>query len=167
MKNASIVLALLAMSALTSTAAVAGDTNHTDFVVKLAHDANFRGCDQAIRSTFKGASGDNARVESSFLKQTRSDELQLTVLYGDEGDNVLEVANIRRVGTECLVKDTGITTTAHVCTAFLAANPVWQYIAGTNDAIFSQNKGGVTLWLVPVGSNCQLTYQSSHIYSAG
>jgi hypothetical protein len=160
------LLALLVNSALFPTMAPAADPSHIEIILKSAHQAGFLGCDNAIRSAFGPTDGNNMRVTSSQLDETRSDTLRLSVASGTAGESNIEDATIRRIGSKCVVNVIVAIPVSGSCAAFMSAMPDFNLVAKVN-GIFVGNVKNALTYLVPVGPSCQALMLNNSAFDGG
>lgn len=169
MKNVvCLVATLLGLGALPPGSATAsgGPTGESgkgssfrEFAVSAAHKRGFVGCDDAIRSVFKTAGGDDIRVVTDVFDETKRDSLKMTAAWGREGDSVLAEAEFRKSGAGCLVTTTTILTSSKSCTAYAAEMHAFKYTAEAPGHIWMKNAGGANLILRPMGGSCVAIFQ--------
>lgn len=148
-----------AIALFTGSALAEANPEFITFALKQAHHVGFNGCDAAIRNAFGTAGGKDIRVWTDWMKETRSDQLQILGAWGNEGDMVTVEVGIRRAGKACLGQASTTVVSDKSCPSYLSDNPAWKVESATGDIMAAKNPGGVTLLLRPVGKNCLLTYR--------
>lgn len=151
---------LFALTALTSTATLAGDPSFADFAVKKAHEVGFTGCDSAIRHHLQHAGGDENRIEVKAYKDTSM--LTMVSTWGSKGYSAFSKATFLKQGNKCIYDETSIVTTSESCLAYAQSPPTLKYIAETGDYIWMESEGGTNLLLKPVENGCVATFSFSN-----
>lgn len=137
-------------------------TSSLQFVLDAVAERGFLGCDAAVRDVFLHVEGDDVRVNTDWMVETRADSLGVTAIFGKTGDAVFITAEFRRVGRTCAAKETVVLNSSTSCTALLAERQSWKLIADTVGVLSAKNPGGVNLTLMPTThGGCTRVFQRS------
>lgn len=140
------------------------DPDFIAFALKQANTKGFYGCNAAIKHTFRMAGGSDIRVISDWFKETKSDALKLTGIYGSKGDTVYLEAEYRIKNNKCYASDTATVTFNKSCSAYISENKSFDFVAETGDYIIMKNKGGNNIFLKPLNSACIVTFKDSYTF---
>lgn len=151
---------LLGISLLLSTIVCnAGNPEFIKFALKQAHSKGFLGCDAAITTAFKTATGNDIRINSDWFNETKGDFLKLTGIYGSRGDTVFVEAEFRKHSGKCFMTKTSIVTSPKSCTAVASEMEAFKFEAETGDYTWMKSKGGIAMLLKPLNGGCVTTFQ--------
>jgi len=161
-KLASGVLAVL------STTAAFADANpeFVEFAVAAAHKRGFSSCDAAIRGSLKPG-GEDIRVLTNSFSETKTDLLQMLVVYGSAGDAVQVELNIRAQGKNCFVQRQSTLVSSDSCQQNLNSNKALELKNTTVGVLFATTQGGVDAVLMPSGGQCIITYRIGERFPRG
>ncbi|MFD2178553.1 hypothetical protein [Veronia pacifica] len=149
---------------LSNSTLASADSDFIDFALKQAHQKGFYQCDKAIKNTFSTAFGSDIRIFTDWFDGTRSDSLKLTGIYGKKGDTVFVESEYRVKSDQCYVTGTTVVTTGKSCTAYASELKSFDYVAETGDYIAMKSKGGIPMFLKPLGSSCIVTFQMNGVF---
>ena len=134
-----------------------------DFTVKQANDRDFKGCDSTIKKVFKNVGGDNIRVDTDWFTDRKGDVLTLNVVYGSKNDTLFVNADFHKFNGKCYATTLTQLTSNKSCIAYFNQHKHWNFITETADTIIYKNKGGVKMYLTPVGDYCIVNYYNSYM----
>ena len=149
-----------------SAGAAADDRTMADFALEQIHKVKMRACDQAVRSIFGTANGEDIRVFTDVLPGDEGKAVRVTAVWGNQNDTVMVDADLRREGSRCSLN---VTTTIYLqksCAMYLAENPVWKVKSETVGVLAAFNAGNVRALLSPVGGSCAIAYFQGNVFEA-
>ena len=141
-----------------------GKPEFIDFAVKQAHKYEFYGCDKAIKNTFRLAYGSDIRIIGDRFIETKEDSLKLTAITGSKGDSMFIEAEYRIKDGKCYTRETAIITVQESCSAYSSKQKGLNFISETADYVRLKGKGGISMFLKPVGSSCLVIIQPDSIF---
>jgi hypothetical protein len=128
--------------------------------LKMAHEKNFFGCDEAISKAFEFAHGE-VRVEAARFSELKDDSIKLTTTSGKPGDSIYIEAEFRKQGTKCYWSQTIILTSEKNCMAYKEEVPAFKFVEQSSDFTWTENQGGINMLLKSVGTGCMAIFQGS------
>jgi hypothetical protein len=134
------------------------------FALKQAHSNGVYNCDEAIKNTFKASLGFDVTILPFWDDDTKGDSLKLTGIYGSKGDSVFTEAEYRENNNKCYFTETSIITVQKSCIAYASEMKDFNYVSELSDYIVMKNKGGIPMFLKPLGSSCVVTFQRAGIF---
>ncbi len=133
------------------------DQKFMDFVLNMAHKKNFYNCDNAIKEVFKNVGGSDIRVDVAYFPEIK-DSLRITATFGNKGDSIYIYTIIRKFNHKCYIYENVMLTSSNSCIEYQNKSKSFNYISGSTDFYWFQNKGGINMILKPLNNGCIATY---------
>lgn len=160
-------LACGVLAVLSTTAAFAGaNPEFVELAVTAAHKRGFSSCDGAIRGVLE-AGGQDIRVHTDNFPETKSDQIQMMVVYGSAGDAVELELNIRALGKNCFVQRQATLASSDSCQQYLRSNKALELKTTSAGVLFAKTQGGGDAVLMPSGNQCIIKYRVADKFPRG
>lgn len=130
--------------------------------LKMAKDKGFTGCDATINKAFEFTTGQDVRINAAWFDETKGDSIKLTTTSSSPGDSLFIEAEFRKQGGKCYSTTTAILTSDKTCIAYKEDVPAFKIKHVVGEFVWTENSGGIDMYLKSVGNGCMAVYQISN-----